>query len=229
MPNIYIVKTHQANFINLIIELLVQTAGKRIYGPGNYDLNSSKFFSCKPSNRPIKHWYTGTWENFRNHKWSDDLESLMSAVNEAKLTNSIIVFGSHQVDQINFLKSIFKDDLFSISINYSNKEYPVLLNHLAEYHYYLLKNNFIKYSEVDFQILNNKSYNEIISYYSQSFDDQSLIPKMSLDYLDYNINILDIFDKDLLIKHFFQIGLPLSSESLSYYDNWVKLFNSSIV
>jgi hypothetical protein len=221
--NLYLFKTHAVNISNLAVSFSILNAKERDKSHQSnctYKILDNTFFDVKygPLFRIMN-----TIEpdiNFRKINWKYHNQNLEPFLNSAMQSKQILIFGSSVSEQLDFFKNQFGSKVFTIGINYDENLYNLLLNYMAKYHYYLLDSDCLEKSDVDTEIL-QLPYASIIDYYSKAFDQLNLIPKSSFYNGDYNINIIDFFSKERMIKHFNNINLPFTDNTLLQYNRWL--------
>lgn len=217
----YIFKSHPINVTNLVIALMHWTIGDRLYNPCTISLVDSKFFETQYGQFSINHCpLENSQSNFRHINWESNIDSLKIDFDKAKALGRCIIFGNHHDNQIKILKEYFQEDVYTISINYNESDYPMLLSDIAEHHVHLLYNKRIPLSETDHMLTRTKSKPELIAYYTKAFDEMALIPKESVSDCDYNIDVSDFFNRGAMIQHFENINLPMTPNALALYDQW---------
>ena len=218
---IYLFKTHPINITNLALAQLIENAFGSSYETCSYSLSDNKFFKLTVGNFAQKQTNNPT-ADFRHIDWSIpvNLSNLNQSVELAVAQNKFLIFGNNSNDQIDFLKTYYTNDIVTIGINYNENMYLTLLDNMAKYHIYLLTNN-SNISQLDQELLKTKSSAELIDYYTNAFNQQNLIPRISVIDCDYTILIDDFFNKSVMAKHYINLGVPFTVASEQYYDIWL--------
>jgi hypothetical protein len=218
---IYLFKTHPINITNLALAQLIENAVGLSYETCSYSLRDNKFFKLivgkfaqKQTDNPAN--------DFRHIDWSIpvNLSNLNQSVELAATQNKFLIFGNNSNNQIDFLKTYYTNDIVTIGINYNENMYLTLLDNMVKYHIYLLNNN-SNISQLDRELLNTKSSAELIDYYTNTFNQQNLIPRISVIDCDYTILVDDFFNKSVMAKHYINLGVPFTIASEQYYDTWL--------
>jgi hypothetical protein len=217
---IYLFKTHPVNISNLALAQFIENSIGKSYGACRYTLKENKFFE-QIAGAVAKSQTKDPITGFRTINWNDptNLNTLIQMVDLAQ--DKFLIIGSSLNEQITFLKTQFKPNIVTISVNYKESYYQQLLKNMAEYHVYLLKNNPITASTVDQELLLAHSTNQLINYYMLAFDQNNLIPKSNQYFGDYNIDIEDFFNKSKMTDHFSNLNMPFTIDSVNYYDTWL--------
>ena len=221
--NLYLFKTHSVNISNLAVAFSILNANERdksYQSNCTYKILDNTFFDVEygPLFRIMNNIELDI--NFRKINWEYHIQKLEPFLNSATQSKQILIFGSSMSEQLDFFKNQFGPKVCTIGINYDENLYDLLLNYMAKYHYYLLDSGCLEKLEVDTEIL-QLPYARIIDYYSEAFDQLNLIPKSSFYNGDYNINIIDFFSKEKMIKHFNNINLPFTDNTLLLYNHWL--------
>jgi hypothetical protein len=218
---IYFLKTHKINLTNLLVGQLLKNAGESCYGPCEYFLDG-KFIESTLGDF-AKFQIQSISKDFRNIKWNEHLPSLNTSISLAKNENKVLIFGNYDSDQLLFLKSQRGSDIKTISIDYTETCYDLLLENLAEYHLYLLKKQTLLPNEQDLELISTLSDQQLIQHYKSKFDLNNYIPHSSITNADYNVFVEDFFNPQLMSNHFDNIGLPFNDESRVFYDSWLSV------
>ena len=217
---IYLLKTHKINLTNIVAAQLIENAGDSCYGPCLYSLDG-KFINTVPGEF-AKFQIQSTGKDGRYIHWASYMDSLNTSVDQAANENKFLIFGSHDAEQLSFLKSYYDKDIMTIAVNYYDSNYELLMQNLVEYHLHLLKTQVLAPSAHDNELLSTLSNYQLLSHYKSEFDTHSLIPHTSVTAADYTINVDDLFSPNHMSIHFNNIGLPFTDTSRVFYDSWLS-------
>jgi len=218
---IYFLKTHKINLTNLLVGQLLQNAGESCYGACEYYLDG-KFIETILGDF-AKSQIQSTGMDFRNIRWNEHLISLDTSVNLAKNENKVLIFGNHDPDQLLFLKSCYGTCIKTISVDYTETSYDLLLENLAEYHLHLLKKQTLLPNEQDLELISTLSDEQLVQHYKSIFDSNKYIPHSCITDSDYSVFVEDFFNPQLMSNHFNNIGLPFNDQSRNFYDSWLSV------
>jgi hypothetical protein len=220
---IYLLKLRSINIYNLLLAQLYENAGDQVFNPCRFTVNNQGFLDISVIGDFAKSQANNPEKDFRYIDWTASLDTLDNSINQATTQNQYLIFGSYHNKQIEFLKNHYGSKLMTIGINYQENFYPQLLKHKAKYHLHLLTTNQLPASELDQQLIASLSSEELVNYYSNAFNEQNLIPCSDVDVYDYNVNLDDFYKKDLMTQHLNNIGIPFTSATEQFYDQWLKL------
>jgi len=218
-PTIYLIKTHKINLSNLFLLLLLENLKDFSFNACEYTLQN-KFIVLEKLGNFAQSVIPDPKNNLRFANWKDYLDLLNQQVSIAQAQNKKIIFGSHHDDQIDFLKNHYKDEITTIGINYTDNLYFKLLQNVAEFHLFQLKNQQIAINNYDRHLLNTKSDLELVEYYSIEFDKLNLIPITYQSQFDYNISIDDFYNFDSIKKHFGNLNISTVDNSYYLWKKW---------
>jgi hypothetical protein len=155
-----------------------------------------------------------TTGNFRVVDWSNKVNQLVDIIDQGH----ILCFATDLLDQLNFLKSYFKDRIMTVSVSYDADSYDDMLTWFAKRHIHLQNTQRLSLTLRD-QELRNQSV-DLVEYYKQEFDQQQLLPKYILPTGEYDIPLRDFFHRDNFFQHLKNIEGQPSTRAFEYYDRW---------
>jgi hypothetical protein len=203
---------------NLLVALLTVSAGDQVYGPCYYSVTTDGFldqvtgdFARTMSEDPV----TQT----RHINWREHTDKLRDYYRRA---HKHLIFGSHHVDQLHYLKSEFGDQVKTIAVNYTEHDYDRLLENLARNHVRLMRQNQLEPTSQDAELMKVLDSGDLIRHYMQEFDDMDLIPRSVQDQLDYTVEVKDFYNPGRMASHVCSLGFEFSAMAESYYDYWVS-------
>jgi hypothetical protein len=193
-------------------------AGATAHGPCTYTVSPQGFFDIvegifakQMCQKPSK--------TFRDIDWSKQIDKLHDIYHN---TDKHLIFGSHHIEQIDYLKKQFGKDCVTVALNYTVDDYKFLLNNLAENHVRLITCGKLQPTAHDSMLVQTLTNSELVQYYQQEFDQMELIPRSVSDSLDYTINIMDFFNKQQVLQHITELGFDASDTVQQYYDYWFR-------
>jgi hypothetical protein len=180
---------------------------------GRISMMLANFVTTLEKNNPLT--------SFRNLNWSNNVETLESIVGSKKR----MVFGHNDYDQIDFLKSHFPNNVFSIACTYKyyTEDYDVICRWLSLDHVNQQRNGTISVSDFDHGL--KKTGVNLLKHYYQHFLQIKFIPEETGTRADYCIPIKDLFDKKIFFKHITNLEGTISHSVERYYDAWYSYNN----
>jgi hypothetical protein len=226
MPAIYLLKLYKLNICNLHLALLSQSLADCVFGPCSYAVDGQGFISVSVGDFVNSQCQNPVTE-FRVKDWQASLDQLTASVELAASNNQILLFGSYRSDQTEFLKNYFASEILTIGINYPTDLYESLLRHKSRHHIHLLKTSGLMATDLDKALLSELSEDQLTQYYAHAFDQQNLVARSASGDCDYNIPLVDFFNKSALVQHFTALGTPFTQFSDNFYHQWVHSINFS--
>lgn len=215
---IYVARTHRVNMTNLLVALLTVSAGDQVHGPCYYSVTTDGFldqvtgdFARTMAEDPV----TQT----RHINWREHTDKLRDYYQRARRH---LIFGSHHVDQLHYLKSEFGEEVTTIAVNYTQHDYDRLLDNLARDHVRLMRQNRLEPTSQDAELMATLDPVDLIRHYRQEFDSMELIPPCVDDQLDYTVEVKDFYNPARMANHVRGLGFEFSAMAESYYDYWVS-------
>jgi hypothetical protein len=218
-PLIYLIKTYPINFTNIFIGTLIKNAGTKVYNPCQYNLVNTQFIEVTIGDL-ANSLSLNPKSEFRNVQWNNSIDLLDQHLSNASSAGQILIFGSNHNQQLELLKSHYKDQCFTIGLTYNESVYQLLLKNMSQYHVYMLTHNKLTPTQLDLECLDQLSQSQLEDYYIRAFDQLSLIPHSSSTDCDYNLPVTDLFSLEKLKTHYNNIGMPFTDESLRFYQSW---------
>lgn len=215
---IYLFRTHRINFTNLFLGMLYSDAETIAYGPCTYTVSPDGFFDIVEGSF-AKQMCQVPSKQFRDIDWSTNIDQLLNVYHN---TDKHLIFGSHHVSQIDYLKKKFDRDCVTVALNYTNSDYEFLLRNLAENHVRLLLAGKLQPTVHDTRLMQTSTDQDLVRYYQREFDQLELIPRSVSDNLDYTIDIMDFFNEQKILQHVTNLGFSLSDTVQRYYNYWIK-------
>jgi hypothetical protein len=157
--------------------------------------------------------------NFRNITWVSNTQVIVNA-----LTQGSLVIGNHNIEQLHFLKEYFKENSLLITCSYTVTEYDFFLEQLVNQHIYMQEVGAIALSQTDKDL--RFSGKNIKQYYKNSFNEHRLLPKEMQYSSDYNVPLIDFYDKDKFFQHLQNLSCVPTPATIEYYHQWQKLNNT---
>ena len=223
-PKIYLFRTHKINLANLFLSMVYHNNKNLAFKPCYYNITGGKFFTVDIGEFADE-CQTLTQTSFRNINWVEHADKLQPFIDQAQQSNQALVFGSHSDEQIDFLKQKFGDDVYTVGVDYNQDLYPTLLKNAAEYHVYLLDTGQIESNTSDLE-LKSLSYQDRVNAYINSFDQINLFPHSSSAPRDYNVNVADFTNQDLMLSHIQNVFGTIDKTTVDYYQLWLTGFTA---
>lgn len=218
--NLFVFKTFPINFTNLFLGAVLY-GYKNILGSCQYIIHPGGFFTCEHGDT-VKKFSSDPGPNSRNLDWSEKIVVLDDLLNQASKQQKVLCFGSHHDTQITYLKNRYQDSCTTVGLSYGPALYQFLLNEMAKYHVFLLKNDLMIPNQSDKEKLISHTYDQLIEWYSNEFDRLNLIlPEKQCEF-DYDIPIDDFFSLPLLKKHYTELGFDGIRAFKEYYSKWLS-------
>lgn len=211
---LYVFKTEYINFVNLL-QFCFYLSRRDLHQPC-VPIIKHKFLSLIPGEFCLHYDSVDPLNNFRNIDWTQKIESLNLYLKNA---SQPVVFGTNNIDQVNFLKNNVECSCITISCSYTEDQYDLVLNYFVKSHLEKQSMNLIEITDLDQKLREDKSL-DLFSYYRDSFDRQNLIPKQLQLETDFVVPLIDFFDKTKFFQHLENIGGCYSHEADEYYDSW---------
>lgn len=215
---IYVFRTHKINLTNLFLGILYVSAGAQVHGPCYYSINNDGFFDLIEGDF-ARHMCENPSDNFRNIDWPNNIDRLHEILDRV---NKHLIFGSHHVDQIQYLKSQFGNKSITVAVNYDPDDYDLLLKNLAQNHVRLLQSNMIQANQHDQDLMLKLGNTDLVQHYQHEFDRMRLIPVSISDTFDYVIKVKDFYNKNKVADHVTNLGFEFSESAQKYYDYWIS-------
>lgn len=217
---IYLFRTHKINLANLFLSMVYHNNKNLAFKPCYYNITGGKFFTVDIGEF-AEECQRLTQTSFRNINWAEHVDILNPFLEQAQQSNQSLVFGCHSDEQIDFLKQKFGNDVYTIGVDYDQDLYPTLLKNAAEYHVYLLDNNQLEFNDADRQLL-SLPYRDRVDAYMNSFDQINLFPHSSSAIRDYNVNVADFTDPELMMSHVQNVFGTIDKTTADYYQQWLS-------
>lgn len=214
---IYVARTHRVNATNILVALLIESAGARVHGACYYAISTDGFLDQVPGDF-ARSMVSDPLLETRHVDWTQRWPELEHYHLRA---GKDLIFGSHHPDQIEFLKQQFGESVCGIALNYDTDDYDHLIVNMARDHVRLLDSNRLTSSAHDLDLARSLSVAQRIEHYAQEFDRMGLIPTSVQETYDYQVEYRDLLRPARMAQVVEQLGFEFTARAKLYYDHWL--------
>lgn len=215
---IYVARTHRVNATNILVALLIESAGPRVHGACYYSISTEGFLDQVPGDF-ARCMVEDPVLQTRHVDWTQHWPELERYHDRA--ANNVI-FGSHHCDQIQFLKQQFGDAVSTIALNYDQHDYDHMVQNMARDHVRLLDSDRLKATAHDQELAENLSIQQRVEHYAQEFDRMALIPPAVQETHDHQVLYRDLFRPARMVQVVEQLGFEFTARARAYYEHWLS-------
>lgn len=215
---IYVARTHRVNATNILVALLIESAGSRVHGACYYSISTEGFLDQIPGEF-ARIMVADPLLQTRHVDWTQRWPELQHYHDQA--ANNLI-FGSHHTDQIQFLKQQFGSQVCTIALNYDQADYDHLVLNMARDHVRLLASNRLTATAHDQDLADRMTPAQLIEHYAQEFDAMALIPTQVQETHDYLVEFRDLFRPARMKQLLTDLGFEFTDRARTYYEYWLS-------
>jgi hypothetical protein len=219
MSQIFLVKTHNIDLTNILGAVIIKNSPGRWLDICDYQL-ADKFLEISAAGIMVREQGRADTTEFRNIGWSTRISDLEDYLDQAQSRGQQLLFGTHDLGEFEKIKNHFRDQLTTMTINYSVQDYPLLLTNVAEYHVYRLRHNQLPCTEVDRELLARFSDRDLIQEYVRRFHHDELIPQSHSVTADWSIDIPELFQEQSLDLRLQELDLGFNESGREFYRQW---------
>lgn len=215
---IYVARTHRVNATNILVALLIESAGSRVHGACYYSISTEGFLDQVPGDF-ARTMVEDPVLQTRHVDWTQHWPELERYHDQA--ANNLI-FGSHHLEQIEFLKQQFGDQVCTMALNYDQADYDHMVLNMARDHVRLLQNNRLTATVHDQDLTQRLTQPQLIEHYAQEFDSMGLIPTEVQETHDHQVCYRDLFRPARMQRVLEDLGFEFTDRARTYYDYWLS-------